>query len=159
MKFTYCDIDADEKYVSVSFNGRNVRIKKDLIKETATFKKRSKVKINRWVLFITLLVLLIIWINISGYFGYLKHTWPKDEYEIWNTTDSIVMVTLMLLTFTSFFFDLLGNVKVVRFLFAIPFNRTHYKLIIVLTNGMEYTIPIKNKSEGARIVKSFALKY
>ncbi len=158
MNFSKCEITQNNETVKIDINGQKISFDKDLYKEYAVFTKKVKAEINRWTLFIVLLLLLIIWINISSYFGYLRDTLPPDKLKIWKITDFSIMIGLTLLTLSSFLLDIMGGFKFVRSLVGIPFNRTKLFLIVILTNKNEYSIPVKNKREAINIVNAFQLE-
>lgn len=162
MKFSKCEILQSGTNITIKFKDkkreRKIFLKKSEYKQHATFKKRRKVEINRWVLFITLLALLVAWVSFSEHMGNIKGTINPADYAIWKRTDNIGMPLLMILTFITFFFDILGDVKGARFILGLPFNRNQMYLVIILTTNVEFEVPVKNKKEAQRIVNTFLLK-
>lgn len=155
MEFSKGRIYLDGDKVRITFHEGNeeqkVWFKRSSYKEFATLKKKTRPEINKWVLGAITLALMITWISISEHYGNLKEVMTEQEYAKFKSYDHIFMPGTIILFFMTLFFDVFGDVKVVRFLLTVPFTRRPLYLILITKSEDEYEIPVESIDEAWRI--------
>ena len=162
MKFSNGNVDIEKDRVVISFEGEGesdtVSFERSFYREFAYFKQKKRPEINKWILGGVHLVLLIGWIVWSEYYGNNKASFSTEQLKTLKTLDNIFMPLLMITLLMVVFFDLLADLKVMRFLYSFPFTHRFGYLIIILSSDVEHQIPVKDEKEAIEIVEFFERK-